>query len=69
MEKSFFMDLCFYIIPAPKAIAISTGKNTAKTGIKIVPRPNPEKNVRMAVIKATILITIKSISFLKLKQN
>ena len=35
------------------AIANSIGKNNAKTGIKIVPNPNPEKKVRIAVKKAT----------------
>jgi len=33
----------------------------AKTGINIVPSPNPEKNVRMAVKNATTQITITSI--------
>jgi hypothetical protein len=44
------------------AIAMSIGKKIAKTGIKIVPSPNPEKNVRMAVKKATRLIRIMSIT-------
>ena len=35
------------------AMANSIGKNSAKTGIKIVPKPNPEKKVRMEVKKAT----------------
>jgi hypothetical protein len=33
-------------------MARSTGKKTIKTGVKIVPNPNPEKKVRMAVRKA-----------------
>jgi hypothetical protein len=44
-------------------MAISIGKNTAKTGIRIVPSPNPEKNVKMAVRNATREITINSIAF------
>jgi hypothetical protein len=32
-------------------MAISTGKNKAKTGINIVPSPNPERKVRMEVKK------------------
>ena len=35
------------------AIANSIGKNKAKTGIKIVPKPNPEKKVKMEVKNAT----------------
>jgi ribosome-binding factor A len=34
------------------AIAMSIGKKTAKTGIRIVPRPKPEKKVSIAVKKA-----------------
>jgi hypothetical protein len=34
------------------AIANSTGKKTIKTGVKIVPKPNPEKNVSIATKKA-----------------
>jgi len=34
-----------------------------KTGVKIVPKPNPEKNVRMATKKATTDIIIISILF------
>jgi hypothetical protein len=40
-----------------RAIANSMGKNRAKTGIKMVPKPNPEKNVRIEVKKATRQIT------------
>jgi hypothetical protein len=29
------------------------GKNIAKTGVRIVPSPNPEKNVSIAAPKAT----------------
>jgi hypothetical protein len=36
-----------------RAMANSIGKNNAKTGIKIVPKPNPEKNVRIEVKNAT----------------
>jgi hypothetical protein len=43
-----------------KAMAISTGKNRAKTGIKIVPNPNPEKKVRIEVKKAAVAIIIIS---------
>lgn len=32
---------------------MSIGKKMAKTGIKIVPSPNPEKKVSMAVKNAT----------------
>ena len=35
------------------AIANSIGKNNAKTGIKIVPNPNPEMKVRIEVKNAT----------------
>jgi len=35
------------------AIAISTGKKKAKTGVRIVPSPKPEKNVSIAVTNAT----------------
>ena len=43
-----------------KAIAISTGKNKENTGSKIVPKPNPEKNVNIEAIKATKQIKISS---------
>jgi hypothetical protein len=39
-----------------RAIAISTGKKSANTGSSIVPSPNPEKNVSMAVTKARMII-------------
>jgi hypothetical protein len=35
-----------------RAMAKSTGKNTINTGVSIVPKPNPEKKVRMAAKKA-----------------
>jgi hypothetical protein len=37
------------------------GKNREKTGSKIVPRPNPEKKVRIEAKKATKQIIIYSI--------
>ncbi len=33
-------------------MASSTGKNTINTGTRIVPRPNPEKNVSKEAAKA-----------------
>jgi hypothetical protein len=33
-------------------MANSTGKNNIKTGVKIVPNPKPEKNVRIATKNA-----------------
>ena len=36
-----------------KEMANSIGKNKAKTGIKIVPSPNPEKKVKIDVRNAT----------------
>ena len=49
---------------AVSEIAISIGKKIANTGVKIVPNPNPEKNVRMEVRNATAQITrIGSIFF------
>jgi porphobilinogen deaminase len=42
------------------AIANSTGKKSIKIGVRIVPSPNPEKNVRMATKNATT--DIKTIS-------
>lgn len=42
-------------------IANSTGKNIINTGVRIVPKPNPEKNVRMATKNATSGINIISI--------
>ena len=44
-------------------MAISTGKKNTKTGVSIVPSPNPEKKVRMAVRKAAIEIIIISILY------
>lgn len=46
---------------AVKAIATSIGKNKAKTGIKIVPNPKPEKKVSSAAPRDTIAIKISSI--------
>ena len=46
-----------------KVMANSIGKNKAKTGIKIVPSPNPEKKVKIEVRNATrqmIKYSIKS---------
>ena len=34
----------------------SIGKNRAKTGVSIVPNPNPEKKVRMATRNAAIVM-------------
>ena len=45
------------------AMAISIGKNIAKTGTKIVPSPKPEKNVKTAVknaAKQIMMISIQS---------
>ena len=42
-------------------MASSTGKNSIKTGVKIVPSPNPEKKVRIATEKAVIQIMSISI--------
>ena len=39
-----------------KPIAMFTGKKIMNTGVKMVPNPNPEKNVSMATINATIQI-------------
>jgi hypothetical protein len=44
-----------------KAMASSTGKNTINTGVNIVPKPKPEKKVRIETRKATTEITIISI--------
>jgi hypothetical protein len=43
------------------AIAISIGKNRIKTGVRMVPTPNPEKKVRMAVKSETAPIMKYSI--------
>lgn len=45
-----------------KAIANSMGKNNMKTGVKMVPKPKPEKNVRMEVAKAVMQMIMISIS-------
>jgi len=42
-------------------MAISMGKNIAKTGARMVPKPKPEKKVKTAVIKAAKQIIIISI--------
>ncbi len=44
---------------AVRIMAVSIGKNKAKNGVRIVPRPNPEKKVSMEAINATIPIRIK----------
>ena len=41
---------------AVAAIAISTGKNRAKTGINRVPNPNPEKKVNKEARNAVMQI-------------
>ncbi len=41
-----------------KPIARSSGKKIMKTGVSIVPRPKPEKNVRMAARNATMQIIV-----------
>lgn len=46
------------------AIAISIGKKIAKTGVKIVPSPKPEKKVSIAVKNAARQIIIISILML-----
>ena len=43
---------------AVSEMAISIGKKMAKTGVKIVPNPNPEKKVRREARNATAQITI-----------
>ena len=45
------------------AIAISTGKKISITGVKIVPKPNPEKKVRIAAENVTKQIIIISIIY------
>jgi len=44
-------------------MARSTGKNTIKTGVRIVPRPNPEKKVNVATRNAATQIIRISITF------
>jgi hypothetical protein len=46
------------------AIAISIGKKIAKTGVRIVPNPNPVKKVISEVTKAVIEIIIISIEII-----
>jgi len=49
------------------AIAISIGKNIAKTGAKMVPNPKPEKNVKTAVKNAAKhIITISIQTYFKI---
>ena len=50
-----------------KAIAWSIGKKMAKTGVRMVPRPKPEKKVRMAVTNAVTVIITKSNSCYSIK--
>ena len=45
-----------------RAIANSTGKNKANTGNRIVPKPKPEKKVKIEARKATKQIMIYSMS-------
>ena len=50
-----------WIIPV-NAIAISTGKKIIIVGVKIVPSPKPEKNVRTAAEKVTsVMITTSNV--------
>ena len=42
-------------------MAISIGKNKINTGVRMVPKPNPEKNVRREAKNATTLIITISI--------
>ena len=44
-------------------MAKSTGKKTINTGVKIVPKPNPEKNVRMEARKAVTDMMVISILY------
>lgn len=48
---------------AVKAIAISIGKNKPNAGNKIVPKPKPEKKVKIEANNARIGITRYSIGF------
>ena len=41
---------------AVRAMAISNGKKRAKTGIRMVPSPKPEKKVSMAAPEATAMM-------------
>lgn len=47
--------------PAVEAIAIGSGKNKAKTGIRTVPKPKPENRVSAEIINAEMQITRYSI--------
>ena len=51
------------------AIARSTGKKIIKTGVRIVPNPNPEKKVRIATRNATADMTTISIVYFSNKQK
>jgi hypothetical protein len=44
-----------------RPIAISIGKNSINAGVRIVPRPKPEKKVRTETKKATIGMIMSSI--------
>jgi hypothetical protein len=48
---------------AVMAMAISTGKKIATTGMSRVPRPNPEKRVRVEAVRAAAEIIMKSIGY------
>lgn len=48
---------------AVKVIAISIGKNSAKTGTRIVPKPKPEKKVSNDANKETRQIKKKEFMF------
>lgn len=44
------------------AIAISTGKNNMNAGVRIVPKPKPEKKVRREAKQLTTIMIAKSIT-------
>ncbi len=48
-------------LTAVMAMAVDTGKKRAKTGVRIVPRPNPENSVSPEAISA-LTLRIKKIS-------
>jgi len=52
-RKSLKILLKKWTIPV-RAMASSTGKKIIITGVRIVPKPNPEKKVRIATKKAVI---------------
>jgi hypothetical protein len=43
------------------AIAVDTGKNRAKTGVRMVPNPNPENSVKPEATSALALMISMSI--------